>query len=91
MSHYKISLEETEKVTTMEYYGKQFPVHPEEWEQYHSFWQEDYANFLLQKDIGLLTIYYEKKICLVCGKGALHPCMTFIRNSIPQARLLVMT
>ncbi|MCC9878873.1 hypothetical protein HK152_03225, partial [Streptococcus agalactiae] len=61
MSHYKISLEETEKVTTMEYYGKQFPVHPEEWEQYHSFWQEDYANFLLQKDIGLLTIYYAKE------------------------------
>lgn len=61
MSHYKISLEGTEKVTTMEYYGKQFPVHPEEWEQYHSFWQEDYANFLLQKDIGLLTIYYAKE------------------------------
>ncbi|ESR10619.1 hypothetical protein DIX60_10600 [Streptococcus iniae] len=61
MSHYKISLEETEKVTTIEYYGKQFPVHPEEWEQYHSFWQEDYARFLLQKDIGLLTIYYAKE------------------------------
>ncbi|MGV3293864.1 hypothetical protein [Streptococcus pluranimalium] len=29
MSHYKISLEETETVTTIEYYGKQFPVHPE--------------------------------------------------------------
>ncbi|WP_438832407.1 hypothetical protein [Streptococcus pluranimalium] len=26
MSHYKISLEETEKVTTIEYYGKQFPI-----------------------------------------------------------------
>ena len=61
MSHYKISLEETEKVTTIEYYGEQFPVHPEEWEQYHSFWQEDYARFLLQKDIGLLTIYYAKE------------------------------
>lgn len=72
MSHYKISLEETEKVTTIEYYGKQFPVHPEEWEQDHSFWQEDYARFLLQKDIGLLTIYYAKEdlSCLWEGQFA---------------------
>lgn len=72
MSHYKISLEETETVTTIEYYGKQFPVHPEEWEQYHSFWQEDYARFLLQKDIGLLTIYYAKEdlSCLWEGRFA---------------------
>lgn len=72
MSHYKISLEETETVTTIEYYGKQFPVHTEEWEQYHSFWQEDYARFLLQKDIGLLTIYYAKEdlSCLWEGRFA---------------------
>ena len=72
MSHYKILLEETEKVTTIEYYGKQFPVHPEEWEQEHSFWQEDYARFLLQKDIGLLTIYDAKEdlSCLWEGRFA---------------------
>jgi len=61
MAHYKVSLEDTKYITTMEFYGKDFPIHPEEFAQTGSLWQEDYARFLLQKDIGLLTIYYAKE------------------------------
>ena len=61
MAHYKVTLEDTKHITTMEFYGKDFPLHPEEFSQFESLWQEDYARFLLQKDIGLLTIYYAKE------------------------------
>lgn len=53
----KIIVEVNDAITLIECYGDEFPLHQEEWETHHSFWQEDYVRFLFQTDIGALTIY----------------------------------
>jgi len=72
VSHKKVRIEETELTVVIEYYGENFPVHPEEWKKYHSFWQEDYARFFIQKDVGLLTIYYAKQDLSLLWEGKFH-------------------
>ncbi|HGI3061055.1 Uncharacterised protein [Streptococcus pyogenes] len=53
----KVTMTISGEMILIEYYGENFPLHPQEWKDYHSFWQEDYVRFHFQTDIGTLTIY----------------------------------
>jgi hypothetical protein len=54
---YRVNLEKDEKIIFFECFGDSFPIHEKEWEEHKSLFQEDYFRFVLQRDIGLLTIY----------------------------------
>ncbi len=62
---YRVNVEKDEKIIFFECFGDSFPIHEKEWEEHKSLFQEDYFRFVLQRDIGLLTIYdarYEQAI-----------------------------
>lgn len=62
---YRVNVEKDDKIIFFECFGDNFPIHEKEWKEYRSLFQEDYFRFVLQHDIGLLTIYdaeYEQTI-----------------------------
>lgn len=62
---FRVNVEKDDKIIFFECFGDNFPIHEKEWEEYKSLFQEDYFRFVLQHDIGLLTIYdaeYEQTI-----------------------------
>lgn len=71
---YQVNVEQLEdKIIMFECYGEEFPIHPLEWKEFHSFWQEDYFRLVLQPDMGLLTIYYGKYDMEILWRAGSHP------------------
>lgn len=83
---YRVNLEKDEKIIFFECFGDSFPIHEKEWEEHKSLFQEDYFRFVLQRDIGLLTIYdarYEQMILWQSGCypfSSLHDIYTYLNE-----------
>lgn len=83
---YRVNLEKDEKIIFFECFGDYFPIHEKEWEEHKSLFQEDYFRFVLQRDIGLLTIYdarYEQMILWQSGCypfSSLHDIYTYLNE-----------
>lgn len=83
---YRVNLEKDEKIIFFECFGDSFPIHEKEWEEHKSLFQEDYFRFVLQRDIGLLTIYdarYEQTILWQSNGypfSSLHDIYTYLNE-----------
>lgn len=83
---YRVNLEKDDKIIFFECFGDKFPIHEKEWEEYKSLFQEDYFRFVLQRDIGLLTIYdaeYEQMILWQSSGypfSSLHDIYTYLNE-----------
>lgn len=83
---YRVNVEKDDKIIFFECFGDNFPIHEEEWEEHKSLFQEDYFRFVLQRDIGLLTIYdarYEQMILWQSSGyhfSSLHDIYTYLNE-----------
>lgn len=83
---YRVNVEKDDKIIFFECFGDNFPIHEKEWEEHKSLFQEDYFRFVLQRDIGLLTIYdarYEQMILWQSGCypfSSLHDIYTYLNE-----------
>lgn len=83
---YRVNVEKDDKIIFFECFGDKFPIHEKEWKEYKDLFQEDYFRFVLQRDIGLLTIYdaeYEQTILWRSGCypfSSLHDIYTYLNE-----------
>ena len=83
---YRVNVEKDDKIIFFECFGDKFPIHEKEWKEYKDLFQEDYFRFVLQRDIGLLTIYdaeYEQTILWRHGCypfSSLHDIYTYLNE-----------
>lgn len=70
---YRVNVEKDDKIIFFECFGDNFPIHEKEWEEHKSLFQEDYFRFVLQRDIGLLTIYDAEYEQTILWQSSGHP------------------